>query len=1280
MFVIDWLWNNLKALSIYLINIPGKTINGCRVLIARVCWSVIKITGKTIKNNYEGYPDLCPTDNAKNVEPYIEKLNDLLVNRRETVLEIAITAPYSGGKSSLINTFLRRYPYLKHTSISLASFKNISETVGVESKNENSTQTVNPNGTINSSPNENDNLSKIEKSIVQQLLYRTDSSKAPNSRFRRIFPVPITLFQAYFFVTTIFTWLGLISIAIYLPKFSPNLVLESILTLPNIENPYLWLVSYFIALPLLISKDIYRHIGKLNLIKFNPMKGEVAFDQQKKDSIFNIYLEEIIYYFATQKSDVVIFEDIDRFKEPDIFIKLKELNKLINDSKDVRQKVRFIYALRDNVFKGKDRTKFFDAIIPVIPIANKSNSYPQLKQLIHDANDSLEESLDESFLRDISVYVDDMRMLKNIVAEFGIYKNILKPSFLKLDLQKLFAFIIYKNIYCDDFSLLHSGEGMLATFFKSENNFKKTREKILLESISAIEKALIDSDRELTGSLEELNSYYILQILDKIASNGIMIINDKPIKEIAKPDVFESMLKVSTRLNYRNQSTGGNSGSNNTFRQWIEEIVPNYTVRKERINNKCLEVRTSLNNELNVLKDDLESFRGLSVKDLLNKIPKNELFKDVNNKILMKIKDENLLMHLLEKGYVDKYYHLYITHFHEGYMTNNDMDYVMLVKNKGDMDREKSITNPKETLEYFSEDEYRTTSFFNYDIINHLININNTRPLISMVESIFKDTSKNYDIVNESFEIIENKAVWLNIIHNKWDSFWLDIISSTKLTTSIKNSILINSILAIEYKASKELFDQHNKQLESYFSANESICSSIPDDENERGRFFKLLIKLDVKFQLLEESDKNDNFIEQVLKYQLFVIDFENLKVITSFCLKGSANDNDIDVYSYSGLNSIENIDFKRLFKEKENEIVDLAIDNIISLNDEDVMKIFTNDKIDNDRKFNVIDAISFSIKKLDTFGKDSVLLPGIIEKKKFAPNWTNLNFILELGKDYTEIISTFMDRHVNTLTDKENITDKNQLQRYKYILSTEFISVDSFAKYVGAHDIDYPCNELDSIPSDKLKYLIENKGLDIDFVIYAELKGIEEELSSLYAIIEFDSFIEGKLIVNGFITETSEFNRLLESEKLTLENKKLLIEQRESLIDNDNIPGYLIEALKSYPIQDKYRSISSIPKLSASILSSLLSSINQYETKILIGIGQLQYLDEDETKDITRAIDGEVKEIIDAPSYVTLSFSRENECFLEGLKHFGLFISSWSVRKDMLGNPLSIKVNVKRK
>ncbi len=95
----------------------------------------------------------------------------------------------------------------------------------------------------------------------------------------------------------------------------------------------------------------------------------------------------MLYLFENAEVDAIVFEDMDRFNVNSIFERLREVNTLVNIrlQKDNKKIIRFFYLLRDDIFVSKDRTKFFDYIIPVVPVLDSSNSYDQFLDLLKKA-------------------------------------------------------------------------------------------------------------------------------------------------------------------------------------------------------------------------------------------------------------------------------------------------------------------------------------------------------------------------------------------------------------------------------------------------------------------------------------------------------------------------------------------------------------------------------------------------------------------------------------------------------------------------------------------------------------------------------------------------------------------------------------------------------------------------------------------------------------------------------------------------------------------------------
>ncbi|MFD2032203.1 hypothetical protein ACFSKM_21370 [Ancylobacter dichloromethanicus] len=88
-------------------------------------------------------------------------------------------------------------------------------------------------------------------------------------------------------------------------------------------------------------------------------------------------------------------------------------------TRGLKRTIKFLYALRDDVFINTDRTKFFEFVIPVIPIINTSNSIDMV--LEQGKRLEIDGRLDPQFLREVSRYLNDLRLIQNIFNEYAIY-------------------------------------------------------------------------------------------------------------------------------------------------------------------------------------------------------------------------------------------------------------------------------------------------------------------------------------------------------------------------------------------------------------------------------------------------------------------------------------------------------------------------------------------------------------------------------------------------------------------------------------------------------------------------------------------------------------------------------------------------------------------------------------------------------------------------------------------------------------------------------------------
>ena len=366
--------------------------------------------------------DLAPIDNVENFDTYEQTLNWAFQNER--VKNIALSGPYGSGKSSIIESYLKNHTDVKSAAlkISLASFTSIDTQV------DSSQDDVETKIQIDEE--------EIERGILKQLFYAANPESIPQTCYRRLRPKGIFNYLRIFLIIMTLIVFGLASVNADIKHnildvigsfFHQEIKKES-----SAEFAELLLISAVIsgAVLLLFKNQLVKfRLGSLNLFSNLTITDKT----NEEESVFNQKLDEIMYFFETMKYDTVFFEDLDRLNNPIIFVHLRELNQLLNNDQLIgRKPIRFVYAVRDDIFLAEDRTKFFDFIIPVYPVTNHSNSFELLSALIEKevrrlasksaGNRELTEwkEMMVTFIAKIGIYITDRRTAFNIFNEFLI--------------------------------------------------------------------------------------------------------------------------------------------------------------------------------------------------------------------------------------------------------------------------------------------------------------------------------------------------------------------------------------------------------------------------------------------------------------------------------------------------------------------------------------------------------------------------------------------------------------------------------------------------------------------------------------------------------------------------------------------------------------------------------------------------------------------------------------------------------------------------------------------
>ena len=431
---------------------------------------------------------LMPIDTARNLDCYNSMLTEALRNKK--IKNIAITGRYGAGKSTFLQTYFNGYTVLW---VSLAAF--IGQLEAGRRIDANNSQSKG----FTAGSDDDDIMTKLEWSILQQVIYSAHGEHLPFSRFARI--VHSGIYKSIVFGLFI-TFLILCSIAF----LQPDVFFRHYNTLSEFSKLWLHLIALIAAvcifMPLVFACLHRWFVRHSPCVKVETPAFGVDISKGDKLSVFNRALDELIYFFERLHYDAVVFEDIDRVDRPILFTKLREINHILNHTKQIpesKKPIRFIYAIRDDLFAYAERVKFFDFIIPIFPEFNaeKSNGF-----ILEDVKKILGISFMtsggwESFIRLFSYYISDRRLWNNIYNEFSLAHH---STSAHLDRKKMLAMILFKNLFPKDYDLAHSRLGLLPYLLGFDDG--RARNWRALRNLELIGRArsLLDEKESLKGA------------------------------------------------------------------------------------------------------------------------------------------------------------------------------------------------------------------------------------------------------------------------------------------------------------------------------------------------------------------------------------------------------------------------------------------------------------------------------------------------------------------------------------------------------------------------------------------------------------------------------------------------------------------------------------------------------------------------------------------------------------------------------------------------------------
>lgn len=794
---------------------------------------------------------LSPIDDFKRHKEYIIRLKNAI--DKPNVFNIALTGSYGAGKSSILKTFKAYYPEYHYVNVSLASFVevNMSESDSTPKSKEDSFE------------------EQLEYSILQQLFYHVKATNIPESRFGRI---ERTSNKKRILNTVSILLFVVANLFLFCQK---QVTKYFLIPTEVLKSSFLFGISIcvFIIGIWVVLFQLILFIKKISVKNLTLDKATLEFEEKKNVSIMNRYLDEILYLFQENKYNVVIFEDIDRFENTHIFTKLRELNLILNQSEEIGWRIVFLYALKDDIFaNAEERTKFFDYIVPVIPFVNASNSGDLFRRKITGLRIP-EAEVSSSFITDISAFVNDMRVLTNVVNEFDLYRNLLDK---KLKKDKLLAMILYKNLYPTDFSLLHQNKGVVyQTFFSAP----KIRNEILKDDWARLKE--IDSEiqgisEETLRSIEELRAVIVGKLLKlwpgvgwEIYCNGYQtnissLFSEENIQHILKGKIYF------IRNGYNSSSRKPNLDE---IKSTLGESYK-YSVREKLIQSVANNKKENLRDERRAFMDEIAAIEKYTLSD----IAKSD--KDIFAHVAIPKGEEEkykVLKYLLEKGYIDEEYFFYISIFQEGRLTPSDQEFLLSIKFNAPKEFDYKLQEIPSLIQNLSVVDYDHKGILNKDLLKYCLLHDDEYE--DECDAILKQMVVHEQYIDLLYQFMqEGNCVptfikrLVHIDKNVWKSLNMDMNHTNKYKDRVISTMFkyadINDIRSVNT----------SYPFNTYVNDNYNYSDLFEDIDQKKVR--ELLDLLDLNVQSLKDDSNGTDTYSYIYENNMYALTLDNVKVI----------------------------------------------------------------------------------------------------------------------------------------------------------------------------------------------------------------------------------------------------------------------------------------------------------------------------------------------------------------------------------------------------------------
>ena len=1161
----------------------------------------------------------------------VEDLRYALSHKK--VHNIAVTGNYGSGKSSVVDTCLKE--------------------MGIENQVLRiSMSTYNESGTEH-----------IEQKIVQHIHYKSDRDKIPYSTFSMIHDLQLSVIKKWVIYT-------IIAFICFFIVFEPSAMqvdsfYKAYHKICGFVGPNAWkyvdLIGDACALTYLawfvyrIGIQIVTKLNRFRNIKVEAMGVKV--EATKDTSYFNVHLDEIVYVISSNDYKYVLFEDLDRIKNAsDLFLKIRELNMLLNESEAFKKNnrtVTFIYAIKDDVFTRELRTKCFDYIVAVMPVVDHYNVNDYL--IDQYKKKGLLSRISDADLKKLTSNISGLRELKNIMNEYSLYERSYKRHVEdELDERKLLAIIVYKNLYPQDFAKVYSKKGFLYHV--------ATNKKTFCDVLTGNYKEIIDTTKVQIDTAKKQIIDIRKQYLDVLTVDNVTMLTKKGVSyslnQVAESDKLFDWFVNDEFDSYLFQDDNRESHGKKLYNYKFEDIENKVTedMGYYEATDSAYQDLGSAHERQHEAERAIKVIESSSYMEVVRDISGNEVDniiwdmyrqeypkeKTSENAEVDECEDDedmiNLIHTFIYNGYIEEDYYQYLSKFYPGILSESDhqiKNALMLGIPKG---YDARLYNADAVVSDLDINDFENPSILNYDILNCLLKGGKDKEhyLNAFVATARKEPQFIVDYFNKS---ATHKVIFREIVFKGWTEC-VTVIKDQE-TDLVREGLL--KLLFVRIPYGLKLNEEEKRFIESRYNF---ICENIESIELDDLKVF--IAQNTFRFvSMSAPTDKTRDLYNFCVENSYYQINNNNLEVI----LGGDFIHQSITTILKDGREKVKNNLIDNL-----QEVVK-AIPNTSTKEDKKAI-IYLIDKNSVDKEWLNGYILTQECSFEETEGLTDNGLRQIVQCGKLVPSWQNLLAAFKIRKDIDQQLVDFVTENVDSFKNtKYEGEDASAL--HTALFRGEKLPMPVFSDLISRLNYNFNLADIKTLSEERITVVVKEDLIDVNNEMLEQLmNNCSKWLACQYFINHYDELLDDETVdINPWVDNYMCI--LILDSTLTIIQKRRFLDNYAELNRSTPDAGVLAEKICHYYNESDIDTSVNLELLLAAFETYNDSAVWKVKIDLINKLNPIFTYNRDWENSLLNTLGGEYIRLTYPYGHARFDMNNENRQLLEYLKGKGHYISN---------------------